>query len=103
MNPAKGERDCVAGPCVIGNGLVGRVPVALHDATIALKQLQSVDGAAARRIGVGHGGRIGSAPGPVVAGDRPEVSFLGAATAGIEHRRHSLIDRDLDRAQNEFP
>ena len=32
MNPAKGERDGIAGPCVIGNGLVGRVAVALHDA-----------------------------------------------------------------------
>ena len=46
MNPTKGERDRIAGPCVIGNGLVGRVAVALHDAAIALKQLQPVDRAA---------------------------------------------------------
>src|SRR6266566_3643642 len=31
-----------------------------------------------------------------------EVSFLGAAAAGIEHWRHGLIDRDLARGQNEF-
>ena len=61
-----------------------------------------MDGAAARRIGVGDGGRVGSTPGPVIAGDRPEVSLLGASPAGIEHRRHRLIDGDLERAQNEF-
>jgi len=31
----------------------------------------------------------------VVAGDRPEVSLLGAAAAGIEHRRYRLVDCDL--------
>ena len=38
-----------------------------------------------------------------VAGDRPEVPFLCASAARIEHRRHRLVDRDLGRAQNEFP
>ena len=82
--PAEGERDRVAGPCIIGNGLVSRVSVALHDAAIALEQLERVDGAAARCIGVGDGGRIGSTPRPVIAGDRPEVSLLRASTAWIE-------------------
>jgi hypothetical protein len=43
MNPTKGERDRIAGPCVIGNGLVGRVAVALHDAAIALKRKRFSD------------------------------------------------------------
>src|SRR6266446_1792047 len=46
--------------------------------------------------------RVRPAPRPVVTGDGPEVSFLGAAAAGIEHWRHGLIDRDLARGQNEF-
>ena len=102
MCPAEGERDGFAEICCVGNVLVGRVSIALHDAMIGIEQLQRVDGAAARRIGVGDGGRVGSTPGPVIAGDRPEVSLLGASPAGIEHRRHRLIDRDLERAQNEF-
>ena len=84
---------------VIGDGLVGGVSVALHDAAIALEQLQRVDRAAARRIGVGDGRRISPAPRPIVAGDRPEVALLGAATAGIEHRRHRLVDRDLAESE----
>ena len=102
MCPAEGERDGLAEICCVGNGLVGGVSVALHDAAIGLEQLQRMHGTAAWRIGVGDSGRIRPAPGPVVAGNRPEVSLLGASPAGIEHRRHRLIDRDLERAQNEF-
>src|SRR6266446_10568400 len=53
MCPAEGERDRVAGSRIIGNVLVGRVSIALHDAAIGLEQLQRVDGAAAWCIGVG--------------------------------------------------
>ena len=59
-------------------------------------------GATAGRIGVGDGGRIGSTPWPVVAGDGPEVARLGVSSAGIEHRHRRLIDGDLGRAQHEF-
>ena len=76
MCPAEGERDGFAEICCVGNVLVGRVSIALHDAMIGIEQLQRVDGAAARRIGVGDGGRVGSTPGPVIAGDRPEVSCI---------------------------
>jgi hypothetical protein len=41
---------------------------------------------------VGDGRRITPAPGPVVTGNGPEVSFLGASEAGIEHRNHGLVD-----------
>ncbi len=61
-----------------------------------------MDRAASRSVGVGDSRRIGPAPGPVVTGDGPEVSFLGAAAARIEHRRHGLIDRDLARGQDEL-
>ena len=101
MGPAEGERDRLAAGCV-GDRLVGRISVALHDAAIAIEQLQRVDRAATGSIGVGDRRRIGPAPRPIVAGDRPEVSLLGAAAAGIEHRRHRLVDRDLARGQNEL-
>ena len=52
MCPAEGERDGFAEMCGVGNVLVGRVSVALHDAAIGLEQLQ------ARCIGVGDGGRL---------------------------------------------
>src|SRR5262249_45533685 len=42
-------------------------------------------------------------PGPIVAGDRPEVPFLCVSAARIKHRRHRLVERDLGRVQNEFP
>ena len=82
--------------------LVGRISVALHDAAIAIEQLERVDRAATGSVAVGDRRRIGPAPGPVVAGDGPEVSLLGAAAAGIEHRRHRLVDRDLAGGQNEL-
>ena len=74
----------------------------MHDAAIVLEQLERVDRAATGSVAVGDRRRIGPAPWPVVAGDRPEVSFLGAAAAGIEHRRHGLVDRDLARGQDEL-
>src|SRR5260370_9653849 len=45
--PAKGERDCTAGPCIVANVLVSGVSVALHDAAIGLERLQRARGATA--------------------------------------------------------
>jgi hypothetical protein len=101
MGPAKGERDCLVTRSV-RNRLVSRITVAVHDAAIVVEQLERVDGAATRSVGVGDGRRIVPAPGPVVTGGGPEVSFLVAAAAGIKHRRYGLIDRDLARGQDEF-
>src|SRR4249919_4166330 len=80
MRPAKGQRDRLAG-CLVGNGLVGRVSVALHDAAIAIEQLERVNRTATGRVAVGDGGRVAPAPRPVVPRGRPEVSLLGAAAA----------------------
>ena len=101
MGPAEGKRDRIAA-LGVGNGLVSLVPIALHDAAIAIEQLEPVDRAATRSVGEGDRRRIGSAPRPIVARDGPEVSLLGAAAAGIEHRRGGLVDRDLAGGQNEL-
>ncbi len=101
MGPAEGKRDRLASGTV-GNGLVGGIAVALHDAAIAVEQLERVDGAATWGVGVSHRRRVGPAPGPIVARDRPEEALLGAAAAGLQHRRHGLVDCDLARGQNDL-
>src|SRR5271165_5475109 len=101
MRPAKGERNRPAASC-FGDVLIGRISIALHDASIMIEQLQSMHGAATRSVAVGNGGRIAPAPRAIVAGDGPEVSLLGAATAGIEHRHHRLVDCDLGGGEDEL-
>jgi hypothetical protein len=100
VRPTEGERDHLAGGG--GNLLVGGIAVALHDAAIAFEQFEPVDRAAPRRVAEGDCRRIGPAPGAVVASDRPEIALLGAATAGIEHRRNRLIDGDLGGGEDEL-
>jgi hypothetical protein len=74
----------------------------LHDATIAIEQLERMDRAAAGRVGKSDSRRIGPAPRPIIARDRPKVAPLDAAAAGIEHWRFRLGDRDLAGGKNEF-
>ena len=85
MIPTESERDRLAA-WFVGDGLVGRVSVALDDAAVILEQLPGVDRAATGRVAVGDRGRIGSAPRPVVAGDRPEVDGV----TGLHRASRSL-------------
>jgi len=55
--------------------------------------------ASARRIRVDDSRRAGSAPGPVIARDRPEVAGLGLAAPGIEHRHWRLVDGEFGGGQ----
>src|SRR5215470_6918876 len=100
MRPAEGKRDGLARRG--SNLLVGGIAVALHDAAIALEQLEPVDRAAPGSVAKGDRRRIGPAPGSVVPGDCPEVALLGAAAAGIEHGYDRLIDRDLGGGQDKL-
>jgi hypothetical protein len=101
MGPAKSQGDCLLA-LGVGNVLVGRVPIALHDAAIAIEQLERVHGAATGSVGIGDRWRIGPAPGPIVARDGPEEALLGAAASRIEHRRCGLVDRDLAGGENDL-
>src|SRR5262249_12535751 len=94
MRPAEGERNGFAAG-LAGARLVGRIAVALHHAAVAGEQLECVNGATAWRVGISDRGRITPAPGPVIAGNRPEVPLLGLAASRIEHWRRRLVDRDL--------
>jgi hypothetical protein len=101
MGPAESERDRLVRRGV-GDGLVSRISIALHDAAIAIEQLDRVHCAATGSVGVGDRRRVGSAPRPIVARDGPEEAFLGAAAAGVEYRRRGLVDRDFAGGQNEL-
>src|ERR1700692_3923714 len=101
MRPAEGERNGLAG-CGSGDRLIGSITITLHDAAITIEELEPMDCAAPGRVAVGDSRRIGPAPGPVVAGNGPEIPLLGAAAAGVEHRRHRLIDRNLAGGQDEL-
>ena len=57
---------------------------------------------AAGRIGIDDARRVGPTPRPVVARDRPEVSGLDLAAAGIEHWSPCLVDRNLGRAEQDL-
>ena len=59
-------------------------------------------GAAALGIEEGDAGRVGAAPGAVVARERPEPASLRPAAAGIEHRGTRLVDEEPGRGLQGF-
>jgi hypothetical protein len=67
--PAKGDCDPLR-----RQFLVRSIAVALHDAAIVCEQLLEMLAASARRIRIDDSRRAGSAPGPVITRDRPEVA-----------------------------
>src|SRR5690606_12209530 len=78
------------------------VAIDLQDAFKALEDLLAVDAAAPRRIVEHHAGRIGPAPRPFVAGQRPEIARLGAASSWVEHRCRRLVEEQLARLLEEL-
>src|SRR6516164_4981411 len=85
--PAKGDCDPLRRQL-----LVRGIAVVLHDTAIVCEQLLEMLAASPRRVGIGDSRRVGSAPGPVITRDRPEVAGLGLAAPGIEHRHRRLIE-----------
>src|SRR4029079_16938545 len=82
--PAEGQDHGIARAPSIGQLLVGRIPVALHDAPSTGEQRHRMLASARRREGINSGRRArAAAPGTVVARDRPEVAGLSAPAAGI--------------------
>src|SRR5580704_10115630 len=79
--------------------LVRGIAVALHDAAIVREQLLEMLAASARRVGIDDGRRIGSAPGPVIARNCPEVASLRLTAPGIEHRHWRLINGEFGGGQ----
>ena len=96
MGPARRQQDFAAGAKPLEPG----VTVDLNH-TSELRQMRS--GALGPTIGtveIDGRRRIGSVPGPVIAGVDPEPAGLGAAPAGIEHRDRRIVSEQLLRGED---
>ena len=93
MGPAEGKLDAAA----LGQRAVAAIAIDLQHAPEAGQMGHRSLGLAVGCVDVDHAGRIGAAPGPVVAGIGPELSRLGPAAAGIEHRCAGLVGEQLRR------
>ena len=68
---------------------------------LKLRQMSSRPlGPAIRTVEIDRRRRIGSAPGPVIAGVDPEPAGLGAAAAGIEHRDRRVVGEQRLRGED---
>src|SRR5579883_1254400 len=92
MRPAEGELDPVAGKSAIAG-----VTVDLQDADkigeMSLRPLRS----SIRRVDIGDGRRVRSAPWSIVSRIGPELTGLGATPAGIKDRRGRFVGEDFRR------
>src|ERR1700729_4314561 len=96
MRPAEGERTGQGVRTRLsGYGLVSLIAIAVDDAAVAFEQLQAMNGAAARCIGIDHARWVRSGPRPVIARQRPEVAGFGPAAPRIQYRHRGLIDTKL--------
>ena len=91
MRPAEGQAHDIA----LGQCLVSGVAVDLQDSDEALKMPQWLLGFAVGRIEIGDAGRIDPAPGSIVPCIGEQLAGLGAAAAGIKHRRRGLVGEEL--------
>ncbi len=96
VGPAMGE-DYVVTPR--RKRLVGGISVGLQHPGKALEQRGRMFGPAARRIGVGHGRRVGASPSSLVLGYGPEVAALRLAASRLQHGRLRLVDEQPRRRQ----
>jgi hypothetical protein len=100
MGPTERKRGRPAGALRIGEAAIGSIAVGLQHAGIALQQRHGVVATAPRRVAVHHRRRRPAAPGPIVAGQHPEVTLLGTPSTWIKYRGRRLVDEQLGRAQH---
>ena len=98
MAPAKGE-DNVA---VLGEAGIGAIAFDLQGALEARQVRDRPFMLAIGRIDIGHSGRLGTAPRPIIARISPELTGLGAAASGIEHRCRCLVGEQFGRTFQSF-
>jgi len=79
----------------IGERAVASIAVDLKDARESFHHGDGMIAAAACGIDVSHARRIGSAPGAVIACDRPELARRCATASGIEDGRRRFISEEL--------
>ena len=91
--PAEGELHRV----LPRQHLVAAIAIDLENAAIAGKTGDRPLGLAIGRIAVDHPGRIAPSPWTIVPHIGEELSGLGLAASGIEHRRGRLVGKELGR------
>ena len=91
MRPAGRELDIAA----LAKPLEAGIAVDLHDTFEPGQMGGRPLGFAIGTVEIDRSRRIGSIPGPIVAGIDPEPAGLGAAAAGIEHRDRSVVGEQL--------
>jgi len=76
------------------------IAVNLNDAFESRKMSSRTLGSAVRTVEVDGRRRIGSIPGPVIAGVDPEPTGLGAAATGIKHRDRRVVGEHRLRGED---
>lgn len=94
MGPAERQAHRVA----LGEHRVAAIAIDLQDAGEAGEMGDGPFGLAVGSIDIDDAGRIGAAPGTVIAGIGEELPCLGPAPARIEHRRRRLVGEQPGRA-----
>ena len=93
VRPAESQRNRVA----LGQRFVGAVAIDLEASSEAGQMRGGTLVLAVGLVDIGDARRLGTAPGPVVAGIGPQLAGLGLASARIEHRRARLVGEELVR------
>ena len=87
MRPAERQPDVAA----VGEFAVTGIAIDLQNSLEAFKMGDGPFGFAIGCVDIGNPRWIGSSPWPIIGGVGPELAGLGAAAAGIEHRRRRFI------------
>ncbi len=100
LAPRVGPAGCELDVAAVAEPIEAGITVDLNDA-LELGQMRSGTlGLAIGTVEIDRRRRIGSIPGPVIAGVDPEPAGLGAAAAGIEHRDRRVVGEQLLRGED---
>jgi len=100
LAPRVGPARCQYDVAARGQPLEASIAVDLQHTTEVLEMGSRTLCLAIRTVEVNSCRRIGSAPGPVIAGVDPEPAGLGAAAPGIEHRDRRIVGEQLVRGED---
>ncbi len=87
MAPAEDRLDGIA----LSRATVSGIIVDVQDSGEAVEVDERPLGLAVGRIDIVHTGQVAAAPRAVIARVGPELTSLGSASSGIEHRARGLV------------
>lgn len=92
MRPAIGKLEGLSTHALgFGQCIIAGIAINLQDAVKASQNVHRMAAMAPGGIGEDDGGRIGTTPAAIIAGQRPEVTSLGLAGLGGKHRCPGFI------------